>query len=251
MTERKLTNLDIGDGLLHADERYCGRTLAEPGKKGFGPLKAPLPLTAEDAFRCASFGIAYEPTYATVTLDRDCPKTTIFGIPVRIDPDCQRGLGGYLFNPANFGRWRPRGDDTDFDPPIDDSRIRDILCWPPAYAPKNPYYQKNHVSAPGTVRSWFRKMRAADFERSVGQPVTFSGYTVVLRGLTVHVGQNEPWTLFDTQKVIDRETADTYFTYSGRSRVACRFVREDDARRPVGTPPCAECQKIDAMKDGP
>lgn len=33
------------------------------------PVRAPLPLTAEDAFRCASFGIEYVPTLVPLVYD--------------------------------------------------------------------------------------------------------------------------------------------------------------------------------------
>jgi hypothetical protein len=73
-----------------------------------------------------------------------------------------------------------------------------------------------------TVRSWFRQMRAADFERDVRQ------WTA--RSLTMkpdcagpwddgrelqrfhRVGASVPWTLFDTQAVVERETKATHLS---------------------------------------
>lgn len=91
---------------------------------------------------------------------------------------------------------------------IDDATIAMIEDVP--IGPQNPHYVKSHTSAPGTVRHWFRTMRAADFARSMGSPVSVGSYTVILRGQTVHIGGDEPWTLFDTQKIVDRETAAHY-----------------------------------------
>jgi hypothetical protein len=80
----------------------------------------------------------------------------------------------------------------------------DIETNPSCYAPKNPCYVKNHVNAPGTVRSWFRKMRAADWQRDTELEWLWSG------GFTLQSDVDEHWTLFDTLKVVDRETAATY-----------------------------------------
>lgn len=131
------------------------------------PLYLAAPLTAEEAFRCASFGIELEHRQA-------------------------------------FARHLGRGDTVDFDP-IDESRIADILCWPPAYAPRNPYYVKSHATAPGTVRAWFRRMRAEEFWRDAAKATsTEGGYF-----WKVHTDL-QGWTLFDTLKVVDRETAAHY-----------------------------------------
>jgi hypothetical protein len=58
-------------------------------------------------------------------------------------------------------------------------------------------YQNGHL----TVRQWFRKMRAADFEKALPG-----------RGLVKWVSSIEaqPWTVLDTQKVVNRETAAFY-----------------------------------------
>ncbi len=44
------------------------------------PLMAELPLDGQEAFRLASFGIEYVPSYAPVTFDRDCAASCKFTI---------------------------------------------------------------------------------------------------------------------------------------------------------------------------
>jgi hypothetical protein len=74
-----------------------------------------------------------------------------------------------------------------------------------------------------TVRSWFRKMRAAEFERDLpGRervPLVRS-----------QASMYEPWTLFDTQKVVNRETAANYVRFpddwTGSERAAWRRLFE-------------------------
>lgn len=62
-----------------------------------------------------------------------------------------------------------------------------------------------------SVRSWFRKMRAADFERETHW--SFSSGRDVLPVIAVHLrGVTPPWTLFDTQSVVDHETYWVYRT---------------------------------------
>lgn len=144
------------------------------------PLKMPLVLSYEDAFWHACTGTPYEPTY----------------VPVRWDRDCPRQWGGYLFNPDLF---RDHATPTPvFQKPITEMLIVEMEFSPWRWSPKDPYYQKNHASAPGTVRSWFRKMRAADFERQIEFRKSLPGI------VPWH------WTLFDTQQVVDRETAAHY-----------------------------------------
>jgi hypothetical protein len=69
-----------------------------------------------------------------------------------------------------------------------------------------------------SVRSWFRKMRAAEFERDLpGRervPLVRS-----------HASMYEPWTLFHTQAIVDRETAPHY-----------RDTLEHEARRRLFDP---------------
>lgn len=58
-----------------------------------------------------------------------------------------------------------------------------------------------------TVRAWFRQMRAADFARDVQfVSATVGPYFFSVRKELL------PWTLFDTQQVVDRETAAHYRT---------------------------------------
>lgn len=85
--------------------------------------------------------------------------------------------------------------------PITDAIIDEMLRHPDAWAARNPSYRKTHVNAPGTVRAWFRKMRAADFERHVARTVYGTFFIAI---------DQKPWTLFDTQTVVNRETAAYY-----------------------------------------
>jgi hypothetical protein len=168
---RKLTNLDVGDRALGpepTDAYEC--TLYVEHHFERAPLTVPLPLTAEEAFRCASFGIEHEPLSAATSRVAD----------YYLDP------GAFVYET------------------IDDALITDILLNPKALAPRNPHYQKNHVSAPGTVRSWFRKMRAADCVRDISFATDSWGALAAVRP---HL---RPWTLFDTQQVVVRETAAHY-----------------------------------------
>lgn len=82
--------------------------------------------------------------------------------------------------------------------------IATIKKYPKSWAPRNQHYVKTHVSAPGTVRAWFRQMRAADVERAMHVEWAFDGLPPVVR---------RPWTVFDTQRVVDRETAAHYDEY--------------------------------------
>jgi hypothetical protein len=50
-----------------------------------------------------------------------------------------------------------------------------------------------------TVRQWFRQMRAADFERDVLRVAPSPGEFIYVQPAL------RPWTLFDTQAVVERE----------------------------------------------
>lgn len=255
---------DGNDGLLQTDHRYCrcachnGRNStcsSIPGCRcrdgalpsasvddGFRfrdhPLKMPLPLSAEDAFRHASFGIPYEPTSVPVVYDRDVPtRGPVYGL-----------------NQHTWGGVVPRDDDDVMVSPLTNENLDMMAAVPAIFAPENPYYRKTHVNAPGTVRSWFRKMRAADFERAVNG-VAATGPDVqqarVMRWRRFYpFDYLPPWTLFDTQQVVDRETANHYRPWPSIVKVLIgrgefqpneargitledvrRFVREDDRLR--------------------
>lgn len=111
------------------------------------------------------------------------------------------------------------------DVPADDHYVGWMEKSPYTWRPGNPYYVKTHVNAPGTVRAWFRQMRAADFKRDKKLWTAMSrGYAGVsrdwVRGLDdgrafTYFYWFKPypegvWTLFDTQQVVDRETAWVY-----------------------------------------
>lgn len=90
-----------------------------------------------------------------------------------------------------------------------DEALAGITTLPGVWAPSNPHYMKTHVNAPGTVRQWFRQMRAADFERDLYSALARDG----VGGVDLYMLTNPEraaWTLFDTQKVVDRETAAHY-----------------------------------------
>ena len=57
-----------------------------------------------------------------------------------------------------------------------------------------------------TVRQWFRTMRAVDFARAIDQR-TYSVHNLLL-------ARPRPWTIFDTQAVVDRETKGHYSGYA-------------------------------------
>lgn len=154
-------------------------------------------LTAEEAFRCASFGIEPQPVMPYVIIDR---------YP-------------YVLNAWLWGRYIPRDDlPVNYQRPLFDIHVDSMARMPERWRPANPYYQKTHLNAPGTVRAWFRAMRAADFERDCRKWTAFSPFNKTLgpwddgSGL-LRFTSHEPylqWTLFDTRKVIDRETAAHY-----------------------------------------
>jgi hypothetical protein len=149
--------------LLHADHRYERE------------------LTAEEAFRIASFGIEHKPELRMLQVAYT-----------------------YGFNEATWGRYLTRDVDDVVEQPLSDELLAWIRDNPRTFAPANPYYQKNHVNAPGTVRQWFRQMRAADFERELSR---FTASELAARATGNAEGG---WLLFDTMKVVDRETAATY-----------------------------------------
>ncbi len=60
---------------------------------------------------------------------------------------------------------------------------------------------------PVTCRAWFRKMRAADFERDQWKCIG-NVASIRING----VEQPKVWTLFDTQAVVEQVTAATYLT---------------------------------------
>lgn len=60
-----------------------------------------------------------------------------------------------------------------------------------------------------SVRAWFRKMRAAEFREATRWPFRESN-NVIPVGRVVIIGAYEPWTLFDTLAVVERETAPHY-----------------------------------------
>lgn len=117
----------------------------------------------------------------------------------------------YFFDPARWGVHLPR----DIDDVVEQTLSDELLAWirdnPQTFAPANRYYVKNHVNAPGTVRGWFREMRAADFHRALPG-----------NGVVGWVTGWEKWTLFDTMKVVDRETAPHY----GPSLTTIYFVQD-------------------------
>lgn len=120
------------------------------------------------------------------------------------DPDyVRRDCGADLLTPPHEPRdtsdcWKV-GREYLREMPVDRA-IALIENYPEGWQPQNRHYVKNHVNAPGTVRSWFRQMRAADFARSIHPNAPL---------FRIH-GVDAEWTLFDTQKVIDRETAAHY-----------------------------------------
>jgi hypothetical protein len=103
------------------------------------------------------------------------------------------------------GRIELRGDDEEGSHVINDGLVAHMEEYPWRWAPQNPHY----VKTPGTVRQWFRAMRAADFERVAGAP----NNTTSVHDLVGIIGPIAwPWNLFDTQTVVDRETAAHYAT---------------------------------------
>jgi hypothetical protein len=92
--------------------------------------------------------------------------------------------------------------DRDGDHVVEQSITDELIAWmrdrPGTFAPANPYYRKTHVNARGTVRQWFRAMRAADFARDL--PPCWKNPLIRLKGI------DYGWTLFDTMKVVDRIT---------------------------------------------
>lgn len=124
---------------------------------------------------------------------------------------------------AMCGIWPPlRGDGRNPDHPAWEVRatpayIDRIERDPKNWSPTNPYYVKSHVNAPGTVRSWFRTLRAADFARDTALTALYGG------GLVLRSELQARWTLFDTQQIVDRETARTYLVPT----FAFRFVVTD------------------------
>jgi hypothetical protein len=77
-----------------------------------------------------------------------------------------------------------------------------------------------------SVRAWFRTMRAAEFQDATRWPFRASNHVIPV-GPVVIVGTYEPWTLFDTQAIVDRETAPHYVRlpdlhWTGSERAAWR-----------------------------
>lgn len=156
-------------------------------------------MTGEDAFRIASFGLVEDP---------QAPRQTCHGFA--------RGFFEPTLIPSAWSHVVPRDDDFVVEQTVSDELVAWMRDSPRMFEPANPIYRKTHVNAPGTVRSWFRKMRAADFERAVES--TIHGRFFV--GIDAR-----PWTLFHTQTVVDRETAahylkpgpgSIYFVHGGR-----------------------------------
>jgi hypothetical protein len=139
----------IYDHLLRADNRYERE------------------LTAEEAFRIASFGREHSPCRTMM------PGLNLSVWKAWLDADVAASV------------WRP---------------AKPMILPAPDFRPRS-------------VRQWFRELRAADFERDISwspRPLQWSG---------------APWTLFDTMKVVDRETAafylrpkrdELFFCYGGR-----------------------------------
>jgi hypothetical protein len=108
-----------------------------------------------------------------------------------------------------WGRILPRN----IDAVVEQTIREDLIAWirdnPKTFAPANPHYVKTHRNAPGTVRQWFRQMRAADFARdrtfATGGPRAFEEGAFWWTPTELR-----PWTLFDTQQVVERETAAHY-----------------------------------------
>lgn len=100
--------------------------------------------------------------------------------------------------------------------PITDLTLADIETYPQQWRPRNPHYAKNPANTTLTVRSWFRQMRAADFERDLLKAVAINGVDGIDIVSACHAFDDaldpfpNKWTLFDTQKVVDRETAAHY-----------------------------------------
>jgi hypothetical protein len=118
----------IYDHLLRADNRYERE------------------LTAEEAFRIASFGREHSPC-----------RTMMPGLNVAL-------WKAWLDADVASSVWRP---------------AKPMMLPAPDFRPR-------------TVRQWFRELRAADFYRAC----------------ELHIASD--WTLFDTMKVVDRETAPHY-----------------------------------------
>jgi hypothetical protein len=97
------------------------------------------------------------------------------------------------------------------DPFLPETEIRDRE---ESNNPAREWWERTYGGAiepePVTVRTWFRKMRAADFARDLEVAVARSGVGGIdcLTGPDVQVG-NAPlrWTLFDVRRLVDRETA--------------------------------------------
>lgn len=87
-----------------------------------------------------------------------------------------------------------------------------------------------------SVRSWFRKMRAADFDRDV--------YRTAIQFSINGVRQEMPWTLFDTQKVVERETKHVYPYRRADGRGLLAWVPElPTIFRDCGCPDCTAWRK--------
>lgn len=119
-----------------------------------------------------------------------------------------------------------------------------------------------------SVRQWFREMRAADFERDVAfKSKSLCGSFFVVQPELIS------WTLFDTQQVVDRETARTYDVFArsvipwfrsqvvGESRPITFADLEGWARRPArswthavvtpcGCRGCTDARHLAQLKDG-
>jgi hypothetical protein len=119
-------------------------------------------------------------------------------------------------------------------PVITDELLKGIAARPQLWAPLNPTYVKTHKSAPGTVRSWFRQMRAADFERATAVASADTGeFFLVAHDL-------QPWSVLDTQRVVEHETKAHYespwwdWPFVERASGAFGFFRNDPpAQKPA------------------